>query len=93
MFNRRFSSALLALPLFAALLIGCSAQVGYRTYDPYYHDYHTWSGTETPYYNQWIIETHHRREDYRHLNRRDRDDYWKWRHNHGDHDRDDRDRR
>lgn len=36
--------------------------------------------------------THHN-VDYRHLNKHDRGDYWKWRHDHGDHDRDDRDRR
>lgn len=82
----RLSSALLVLPLFVALLAGCSAQVGYRTYDPYYHDYHVWSDVETPYYNQWIIETHHNRVEYGHLNRRDRENYWRWRHDHGYHD-------
>ena len=28
------------------LLVGCGAQVGVRTYDPYYHDYHTWNDAE-----------------------------------------------
>lgn len=81
----RLSSALLSLPLFALLLAGCTAHVGYRSYDPYYHDYHTWNDAEGPYYNQWIIETHHDHVDYRHLHRSDRDAYWRWRHDHGDH--------
>jgi hypothetical protein len=79
----RLSSALLIiLPLFAALISGCAAGVEYRTYDPYYHDYHVWSDAEVPYYNRWIIETHHGRVDYGHLNKHDREEYWRWRHDH-----------
>jgi hypothetical protein len=48
----RSVSVLFALPLLLALMAGCSAHVGYRTYDPYYHDYHTWNDAEGPYYNQ-----------------------------------------
>jgi hypothetical protein len=81
----RLSSTLFALPLFAFILAGCSAQVGYRTYDPYYHDYHVWADTETPYYNQWVVETHHNHVDYGHLNKHDRENYWRWRHDHPDH--------
>ncbi len=81
---RRLSAAstLLALPLFLMSLAGCSAQVGYRTYDPYYHDYHVYSDVETPYYNSWIVETHHPNVEYRRLNRNDREQYWRWRHDH-----------
>jgi hypothetical protein len=78
------ASTLLALPLLFACMVGCSAQVGYRTYDPYYHDYHVWSDAEGPYYNAWIVETGHRRVDYGHLNRHDREQYWRWRHDHND---------
>jgi hypothetical protein len=78
------ASTLLALPLLFACMVGCSAQVGYRTYDPYYHDYHVWSDAEGPYYNAWIAETGHRHVDYGHLNRHDREQYWRWRHDHND---------
>ena len=76
------ASLLLALPLLLASMVGCSAQVGNRTYDPYYHDYHVWSAAEGPYYNAWIVETGHRRVDYGHLNRHAREQYWSWRHDH-----------
>jgi hypothetical protein len=80
------ASALLALPLLLVFLGGCSGQVGvgYRTYDPYYHDYHVWSDAEGPYYNAWIVETHHPNVEYRRLNRGDREQYWRWRHDHND---------
>ena len=79
--HTRLHAVLLAVPLLW-LLAGCSAQVGYRTYDPYYHDYHVWSDAEAPHYNAWITETHHRNVDYGHLNKHDREDYWRWRHDH-----------
>ena len=77
--------ALGTLLLSAGMLASCGpghVAVGYRSYDPYYSDYHTWNDRENVYYNQWIIETHRHHRDYRHLNRHDRDDYWRWRHNH-----------
>jgi hypothetical protein len=64
------------------LLVGCSARVGVRTYDPYYHDYHTWNDAEVPHYNAWIVETHHSNVDYAHISKGDRQNYWKWRHDH-----------
>jgi hypothetical protein len=73
------------LLLSAGLLAGCGGghvAVGYRAYDPYYSDYHTWDDHEGVYYNQWIGESHHPRRDYRRLNRNDQRAYWQWRHNH-----------
>jgi hypothetical protein len=45
---RRYSFAYL-VPAFLALALmsGCAARVSYRTYDPYYHDYHVWTGRGT----------------------------------------------
>ena len=52
---RRCSLAYLAPAFLAlALISGCAARVSYRTYDPYYHDYHVWTDAELPYYNSWI---------------------------------------
>jgi Ni/Co efflux regulator RcnB len=50
-----------------------------------------WNKNEEPYYRQWYTQTHNGQEyrEYNRMNKRDRDDYWKWRHQHGDHDRDD----
>ena len=61
----------------------------YRVYDPYYTDYHVWNDDEVVYYNRWAAETHrdpHR--DFRKINKDEQKEYWTWRHNHGDHDRD-----
>lgn len=62
--------------------MGCAARVSYRTYDPYYHDYHVWSDVEVPYYNTWIVDTHRPHVEYGHLHERDREEYWRWRHDH-----------
>jgi hypothetical protein len=61
----------------------------YRVYDPYYTDYHEWNNDEVVYYNRWANETHrdaHR--DFRKLPPEEQKEYWTWRHNHADHDRD-----
>lgn len=75
-------SLLVTMVIAGSLAVGCAGRVEYRTYDPYYHDYHTWSDAETPYYNSWIVETHHTNVGYAKLNRHDREDYWRWRHDH-----------
>ena len=42
-FSRALTTFALTTALAAPLLIGgCAARVGYRSYDPYYNDYHTW---------------------------------------------------
>lgn len=63
---------------------GCSAHAtyGYRVYDNGYRDYHVYDRNEEVYYNRWVIETHHPHREFRRLHKRDRDDYWKWRHDH-----------
>jgi hypothetical protein len=61
---------------------GSAARVGYRTYDPYYRDYHVWTDAELPHYHVWITESHHRNMEYRRLRRQDREAYWRWRHDH-----------
>ena len=68
--------------LAVSLMFGCSARVTARSYDPYYHDYHVWNDAEGPFYNRWIIETHHPNVVYGRLGRRDREAYWRWRHDH-----------
>jgi hypothetical protein len=79
--NKRLIPAL----CFAALLTGCTVHTGYRAYDPGYKDYHTWSPAESGYYNQWAVETHKPKRDYKRLNHSDQQEYWKWRHEHPDH--------
>ena len=84
---------LLATALTASLAgIGCSDHHYYRVYDPYYTDYHVWNNDEVVYYHRWADETHRDPgRDFRKLSKDEQKEYWTWRHNHGDHDRDDRD--
>jgi len=79
--KRRWLNAGLGFVL-AGMLGACAGSVRYRSYDPYYRDYHTWSAAEEPYYNTWIVETHHPHVEYHKLKRGDRDAYWRWRHDH-----------
>ena len=73
----------------SCLGLACSEHHSYRAYDPYYTDYHNWNHEENGYYQRWSDETHrdaHR--DFRKLRPEEQKEYWTWRHNHGDHDRD-----
>lgn len=74
--------------LAAVMLTGC-AEHRYRTYDPYYHDYHSWNSGEGVYYRQWMGERHYNYVEYNRLDHDRQHEYWEWRHKHGDHDRDD----
>ena len=82
---RRYLCPLLTAACLASgvIVTGCAARVGvgYRSYDPYYRDYHRWDDRETVYYRQWVVEGHrdpHR--DYRKLRRKEQREYWDWRH-------------
>jgi hypothetical protein len=77
-----------AVAVSLVLAAGCAARVGvgYRVYDPYYRDYHFWDNNEAVFYNRWTVETHHDpHRDFRKLNHRDQQDYWRWRHDHDRH--------
>jgi hypothetical protein len=88
---RSWKSLALAGTLVTSLAgLACSDHHYYRVYDPYYTDYHVWSSDETVYYRRWADETHRDRDrDFRRLSKNEQKEYWTWRHNHGDHDRDD----
>ena len=59
-------------------LSGCAG--GYVTYDPYWHDYHRWDGTENRIYWQWAISTHRPYRPYERLGLTDQRAYWVWWH-------------
>ena len=65
---RHLSSLLLTAAFLApAITTGCATRT-YRTYDPYYNDYHRWDNHENVYYHHWIVENHRDNRDYRRLN-------------------------
>jgi len=66
----------------------------YRVYDSAHRQYHNWNRDEDQAYRGWYGQTYNGRQyrDYRKLNHKQQEAYWKWRHDHNnnDHDRDDR---
>jgi hypothetical protein len=84
LFNFVFSLILMASTMAVPVFItGCAthAEAGYRVYDPYYGDYHTWDNGEAVYYSRWENETHRNHEDFRKRNSDEQKQYWTWRHN------------
>jgi hypothetical protein len=79
------SLALLASGFAVSLIsAGCAAHVTYYD-DPYYHDRHRWDNVEITYYHRYWDERHQPYREYNTLNREEQNNYWKWRHEHGDH--------
>jgi hypothetical protein len=75
---RTFAPFLLTAAFLSPILMtGCAVHA--RVYDPYYHDYHGWSG-ETVYYNQWERDTHRDHVEFEKRNDADKKAYWDWRH-------------
>jgi hypothetical protein len=75
---RKFTPVLFAAALAVPLLTtGCETRA--RVYDPYYGDYHVWSG-ETTYYGRWEHDTHRDHVDFNRRNDADKKEYWDWRH-------------
>ena len=85
LFKTRLRTMLASTMLLSTLLVsGCAGArvaVGYRVYDPYRRDYHTWDGNEGGLYTQWTLETHREgQRDFKKLDQRDQEEYWRWRH-------------
>lgn len=84
-FRRTIASVISGLALGSVLLSAGCAEHRYRTYDPYYNDYHRWNAGEDAYYRRWNAERHYNYVEYRKLNRDRQKEYWNWRHQQADH--------
>ncbi len=58
-----------------------------RYYDREHNDYHNWDEREVNAYRRWQQETRERRE-FGKLDHKRQAEYWRWRHEHPDNDRD-----
>ena len=67
--------------LAVALMSGCAARVSYRTYDPYYHDYHVWTDRRC-LTTTLDCRNASAKRGVRRLRPRYRQEYWRWRHDH-----------
>ncbi len=60
-----------------------------RYYDRDRKDYHDWDDREDRAYRHWLLEERHERfREFGRLRREQQADYWKWRHEHPDWDKD-----
>jgi hypothetical protein len=83
-------SLLLTGAIFAptAVMAAPGAQEGVqvRIYDRDHHDYHNWDDREDRAYRGYLVEHHRTYRAYNDQRARDQRNYWKWRHQHPDHD-------
>ncbi|HXJ13083.1 MAG TPA: hypothetical protein VNH19_12495 [Candidatus Limnocylindrales bacterium] len=81
-----FLTAALAItgPIAAAAAQDAGIQV--RVYDSHHHDYHNWDDREDRAYRHYQQERHEQYLAYEHRKHNYQQHYWKWRHNHPDHD-------
>ena len=87
-----FLGAALTAPL--ALTAGAAQEVSVRVgdgdhvryYDRDHRDYHEWNDREDRSYRAYLGERHRDYREFHHNNRRTQQKYWRWRHEHPDHD-------
>jgi hypothetical protein len=85
--RRLFSAVLLAASFGAAFPATALASehastttAPYRVYDPYRHDYHSWTRDEQRAYREYLAERHRAYVSYQHQRAAERRAYWHWRH-------------
>ena len=57
-----------------------------RYYDRDHRDYHEWNDGEDRRYRVYLGERHRDYREFRLTTRRQQNDYWRWRHEHPEHD-------
>jgi hypothetical protein len=55
-----------------------------KYYDSNHKDYHQWNDQEQREYDRYLSENHRKHQDFNRLSKRQQQNYWKWRHDHGD---------
>ena len=81
-----FLPAAIAAPLSMAVAAPQEASVQVRVYDRDHRDYHNWDDREDRAYRSYLTEQRETYREYNRQNHRMQKHYWKWRHNHPDHD-------
>lgn len=82
-----FVMAALAIPMAAVATPGPQDDHDRkRVYDRDHKDYHNWDDREDRAWGRFLEENHRERHEFAKANRREQGEYWKWRHEHPDHD-------
>jgi hypothetical protein len=64
---------------------GCAGRT--RVYDAPRRDYHRWNASEDRAYRAYLVERHRVYRAFSRLDGREQEEYWQWRHDHPDRDR------
>ena len=80
-----FLTATLVAPV-AIMAAPQEANVQVRFYDRQHKDYHNWDDNENRSWGVFLTQNHKRSHEFSRANKREQSNYWKWRHNHPDHD-------
>lgn len=83
-------TSLLFASVYPAAAKSQEASVQIRVYDRDHKDYHNWDDRENSAWMQYQSENHVKQHDFKKANKKEQSSYWNWRHDHPDHDRDDR---
>lgn len=89
---RRYFGAILLSAALLTPIAGMAADDDHKDKDHRYYDrsnkdYHAWNNNEDQAYRKYLQEQHRDYRDFNRANKRDQDNYWKWRHAHPDDDR------
>ncbi len=89
--HRYITSLFLAAALMAPVAIMAApvpqeASVQVRVYDRDHKDYHNWDDHENRAWGIFLTNNHKKNHEFARANRREQSNYWKWRHEHPDHD-------
>jgi len=87
--NRFITSLFLAAALAAPVVMMAAAApqaVQVRVYDSGHKDYHNWDDRENHAWGVFLTENHRNAHEFSRANRRERTQYWNWRHSHPDRD-------
>lgn len=85
MFRTSLSALTIVAALGGSLLAPIAAQaqgVELKFYDRSHKDYHNWNTDEDKYYRQYLNENHHKYRAFAKMNKKQQDQYWRWRHEH-----------
>ena len=79
------TAALMASGPILAAAVPQDAGVQVRIYDSNHHDYHNWDDREDHAYRGYLEQRHEKYHPYGTWHSKEQKNYWKWRHNHPDH--------
>lgn len=82
---KKFCTAFsLTMALLVPVYVSAQDHNDHRVYDRTHKDYHVWNDHEDKAYHMYWEQQHHAYIDWEHASARQRDAYWRWRHEHSD---------